>query len=82
MRPSDGEELSQLYFELVDVYKKTFMPQNGQVVILNCSAIRKKIIKKKFKTLEFKLKFKAWKREAMARRTPLRDSSLKIFFFI
>ena len=47
MRPSDGEELSQLYFELVDVYKKTFMPQNGQVVILNCSAIRKKIIKKK-----------------------------------
>ena len=81
MRPSDGEELSQLYFELVDVYKKTFMPQNGQVVILNCSVIRKKI-KKKFKTLEFKLKFKAWKREAMARRTPLRGSSLKIFFFI
>ena len=67
------------------------MPQNGQTAVLKCSPIWKKM-RKSFKTLsELKLKFipKAWKREAMAHKTPLKDSSLKIeiltrllFFFI
>ena len=30
MVSSDGEGLSQLYLELVNGYKKRFMPQNGQ----------------------------------------------------
>ena len=30
MGSSDGEGLSQLYLELVNGYKKRFMPQNGQ----------------------------------------------------
>ena len=55
------------------------MPQNAQVVALNCSTIRNKM-RKSFKTLsEFKLKFKAWKWETIARRTPLKGSSLKLF---
>ena len=37
MGPADGEGLSQLYLELVDTYKKRFMPQNGQVAVLQCS---------------------------------------------
>ena len=68
MGSSDVEGLSQLYLELVGVYKKRFMP------------IWKKM-RKSFKTLlEFKLKFipKAWKREAMAHKTPLKGYSLKI----
>ena len=74
MGSSDGEGLSQLYLELVDAYKKRFMPQNGQVTVLKCSPIWKKM-RKEFKTLsELKLKFilKAWKREAMAHKTPLK----------
>ena len=73
MVSSGGEGLSQLYLELVDAYKKRFMPQNGQVAVLKCSPIWKKI-RKKFKTLsELKLKFipKAWKQEAMTHKTPL-----------
>ena len=31
MGPPDGEGLSQLYLELVDAYKKRFMPQNGMI---------------------------------------------------
>ena len=72
MGSSDGEGLSQLYLELVDAYKKRFMPQNGQVAVLKCSPIWKKA-RKSFKTLsELKLKFisKAWKREAMAHKNP------------
>ena len=42
---SDGEELSQLYLELVDAYKKRSMPQNGQVALLKCSSIWKKMSK-------------------------------------
>ena len=57
MGSSDGEGLSQLYLELVDGYKKRFMHQNGQVAVLKCSPIWKKI-RKSFKTLyELKLKF-------------------------
>ena len=45
------------------------MPQNGQVVALNCSPIRKKM-KKSFKTSELKAQVlsikEAWKQEAMA----------------
>ena len=37
MVSSGGEGLSQLYLELVDAYKKRFMPQNGQVAVLKCS---------------------------------------------
>ena len=90
MGSSDGEGLSQLYLELVDVYEKRFMPQNGQIAVLKCSPIWKKM-RKSFKTFELKLKFipKAWKREAMAHKTPLKGCSLKIeiltrlvFFFI
>ena len=90
MGSSDGEGLSQLYLELVDVYKKRFMPQNGQIAVLKCSPIWKKM-RKSFKTFELKLNIipKAWKREAMAHKTPLKGCSLKIeiltrlvFFFI
>ena len=45
MGSSDGEGLSQLYFKLVNAYKKRFMPQNGQVTVLKCSAIWKKMTK-------------------------------------
>ena len=34
MGSSDYEGLSQLHLELVDVYKKRFMPQNEQVAVL------------------------------------------------
>ena len=91
MGSSDDERYTQLYLELVDTYKKRFMPQNGQVAVLKCSPIWKKM-RKSFKTLsELKLKFipKAWKREGMAHKTPLKGCSLKIeiltrllFFFI
>ena len=77
---SDGKGLSQLYLELVDTYKKRFMPQNGQFTVLKCSQIWKKI-GKSFKTLsELKLKLipKAWKWEAMAYKIPLKRCSLKI----
>ena len=78
--PLDGEGLSQLYLKLVDTYKKRFLPHNGQVTVLKCSSMWQKL-SKSFKTLfEFKLNFipKAWKREAMAHKTPLKGSSLKI----
>ena len=53
----DGERLSQLYLELADASKERFMRQNGQVAVLKCSAIWKKI-RKSFNTLyELKLKF-------------------------
>ena len=80
MGSSDDEGLSQLYLELADASKKRFMPQKGQVVVLQCSPIWKKI-RKSFKTLsELKLKFiaKTGKREAMTRKTPLKDFLLKI----
>ena len=73
MGSSDGAGLSQLYLELVDAYKKRFMPQNGQVAVLKHSPMWKKM-RKSFKTSELKLKFirKAWKREAMAHKGPLK----------
>ena len=37
MGSPDGEKFSQLCLETVDVYKKWFMPQNGQVTVLKCS---------------------------------------------
>ena len=46
----DSEGLLELYLELVDAYKKNFMPQNGQVAILKCSPIMKKM-RKSFKAL-------------------------------
>ena len=78
----DSEGLLELYLELVDAYKKKFMPQNGQVAILKCSPIMKKM-RKSFKALSvlkaqvFPQK-EAWKRKAMAHRTPLKRCSLKI----
>ena len=60
--------------------RKRFMPQDGQVAVLKCSPIWKKI-GKGFKTLsELKLKFipKAWKRDAMSHKTPLKGCSMKI----
>ena len=49
------------------------MPQNGQVAVLKCFPSWKKM-RKSFKKSELKLKFihKAWKREAMAHKTPLK----------
>ena len=97
MVSSDGEGLSQLYLQLVDASKKRFTPQNGQAAVLKCSPICKKMqklkkLRKSFKLLlELKLMFipKAWKREAMAHKTPLKGYSLKmgilariLFFFI
>ena len=57
MGSSDGEGL--LCLVLVDVYKKRFMPQNGQVAILKCSPIWKKMrnIKTLKHYLSLKLKF-------------------------
>ena len=78
MGSSEGEGLSQVHLELVGVYKKRFMSQNGQVTVLQCSPIWKKM-RKKFKTLsELKLKFipKAWKREAIDHK--VEGSSFKI----
>ena len=69
-----------LYLELAGAYKKRFMPQNGQVAVLQSSPIWKKM-RKSFKTLsELKLKFilKAWKQEVMAYKIPLKCCSLKI----
>ena len=40
----------------LELCKKRFMPQNGQVAALRCSPIWKKM-RKDFKTSEFKLKF-------------------------
>ena len=74
MGSSDGEGFSRLYFQLVDAYKKRFIPQNGQVAVLKCSPMWKKM-RKIFKTLsELKLKFipKAWKPEAMTDRPSLK----------
>ena len=67
---SDGEGLSRLYLEHVDAYKKRFMHQNGQAVLLKYSPIWKKM-RKSFKTLsELKVRVhsqeEAWKRETMA----------------
>ena len=63
---SDGEGLSRLYLEHVDAYKKRFMHQNGQAVLLKYSPIWKKM-RKSFKTLsELKVRIhpqeEAWKR--------------------
>ena len=45
MGSSDGEGLSELYLELVDASKKRFMSQNGQMVVLMCSRVWKKMRK-------------------------------------
>ena len=50
MGSSDGEGFSLLYLELVDAYKKRFMPRNGQAALLKCSPIWMKM-KKSFKIL-------------------------------
>ena len=60
------------------------MPQNGQVAVLKCSPIWKEV-RKSLKTLsDLKLKFilKAWKRKAMAQKTPFKAASLKIDILI
>ena len=67
---SDGEGLSQQYLQLVNAYKKRFMSQNGQVAVLKCCPLWKKMWKS-FKTLsELKAQIhpqkEASKREAMA----------------
>ena len=56
------------------------MPQNGQVAVLKCCPMWKKLTQS-FETLsELKLKFipKAWKWKGMAHKTPLKGCSLKI----
>ena len=84
MRSLDDEWLSQLYLELVDAYKERFMPQNGQVVVLKCPPIWKKV-NKSFKTLsELKLNFipKAGKQEAVVHKTHLEGCFLEIEILI
>ena len=72
MGSSDGDGLLMYIYSLLMLIR-IFMPQNGQVAVLKCSAIWKKM-RKNFKTLSdlIKLKFlpKAWKREAMVHKTP------------
>ena len=57
MKSSDGAGLSQLYLELVDAYKKRFVPQNGQATVLKCSPIWKKMREflKQYLSLKFTL---------------------------
>ena len=67
MGSSNDEGLSQLYLELVDAYR--FMRLNGQIVVLRCCPIWKKM-RKVFQTLsELKAQVhsqeEACKREAM-----------------
>ena len=91
MGSSIGVGLSHLYLELMDAYKERFMPQDGQVAVLKCSPIRKKI-RKSFKTLsELKLKFipQSLETGSYGLQDPLKGSSLKIeilirllFFFL
>ena len=45
MGSSDDERLSQLYLELFDAYKKRFMPQNGQFVVLSAVQYARKLEK-------------------------------------
>ena len=78
MGSSDGEGLSQL--ELVDAYKKIFILQNGQVAVLKCSPIWKKMRKKIITSSEHRL---------CGSQDPLKGCSMKIeiltqilFFFI
>ena len=52
MGSPDDQGLSQLYLELVDAYKKRFMPLNGLVAVLKCFPTRKKM-RKSFKTYVF-----------------------------
>ena len=52
MGSSVGEGLSQLYLELFDTCKKRFMSQKGQVTVLKCSPIWRKM-RKGFKTFLF-----------------------------
>ena len=89
MVSSDGKGLSQLYLDLFDVYKKIFMIPNGQVAVLKCYPIWKKMRKSCKALSDLKLKFipKAWKREAMAHKTmysqdhKTRDSNLNFILF-
>ena len=77
MESSDGERLSQLYLELVDAYKKRFIAQNEQVMILKCSPVWKKM-RKSLETLSLSSSSSPWKREAMAHKTTLKGCSLEI----
>ena len=45
-----GKKISQLHQELLNAYKKRFMCENGQGVVVKCSPIRKNM-RKDFKTL-------------------------------
>ena len=82
MGSSHCEGLSPPYLELVDAYKKRFMPQNGQVAILKCSPIWIRM-RKRFNTSKLKLKFipKAWSGKLRMTMPPpplFKGSSLKI----
>ena len=69
--------LSQSYLELVNAYKKRFMPQNGQVAIWKGSPLLKKT--RSFGKSELKLKFiRKLENEKLWLKTPLKGCSLKI----
>ena len=52
----DSKEVSQLYVDLVDDFKKRFKPKNEQIAMLECSPIWKDL-RKRFRTIpELKLK--------------------------
>ena len=70
--------LSQSYLELVNAYKKRFMPQNGEVAVSKWSPLWKKM-RKSFGKSELELKF-IWKleNEKLWLKTPLKGCSLQI----
>ena len=65
---SDRKEVSQLYVDLVDAFKKRFKPKNEQIAMLECSPIWKDL-RKRFKTIpeltQVNSQKGTWKRDAM-----------------
>ena len=65
---SDGKEVSQLYLDHVDAYKKRFMPKNGQIAMLECYPICKNM-RKRYKTIpelkaQVNSQMETWKSDA------------------
>ena len=64
-----GKKISELHQELVNVYKKRFMREKGQVAVVKCSPIWKKNMRKDFKTFpelksQLYSQIDTWKQEA------------------
>ena len=66
---SDGQEVSQLYLDIVDACKKIFMPTNGQIAMLDSSMLYGKTWER-IKTIpeleaQSNSQKETWKRDAM-----------------